>query len=69
MSYKYVVVWFNRAKHWTSGSYKNRNGNTVKLTHPLECNAKPFRSLSRAKKFQKEFFRPYPKIYEVKDVA
>ena len=34
---------------------------------PLECNCKPFRSLKRARDFQKEFVKPYPHIYEIKE--
>ena len=64
MAYKYVVVWFKLAKHWLSYTGKSKKLKK-QCRRPLECNAKPFRSLEKAKKFQKTFCKPYPKIYEL----
>ena len=64
MSYKYIVVWFNKAKCWIS--YRGRSKKKKKeYKRPLEINCKPFRSLEKAKEFQKEFVKPYPKIYKI----
>jgi len=64
MSYKYVVVWFNLAKHWISGTYIEK-GKKRRFRRPLECNVRPFRSLEKAKEFQKKFCKPYPNIYRL----
>ena len=53
MSYKYCVVWFNKAKMW------------VGKVRPLNSSVKVFRSLKRANEFQKLFVQPYPKIYKI----
>ena len=66
MAYKYVVVFFNLAKSWLS--YTGRSRKLKKrYRRPIECNAKPFRTLEKAKEFQKEFVRPYPHIYKLKE--
>ncbi len=56
MAYKYIVMWFRAAKMWLSGTPR-----------PLETHCKPFRSLERAKEFQKKWCKPYPRIYELKE--
>lgn len=58
MSYKYCVVFFERAKSWFEGD-----------SRPLIPRVRVFRSLERAKKFQREFVRPYPKIYKLMERA
>lgn len=54
MSYKYCVVFFKRARSWFEGDPR-----------PLIPYVRVFRSLERAKEFQREFVKPYPKIYEL----
>ena len=58
-------MWFNSAKIWIGYNGKSKKLKKI-YRKPLECNTKPFRSLRQAKKFQKEFCKPYPHIYILK---
>lgn len=51
MSYKYVVVWHQKARTWISGEPR-----------PIVQHCKCFRSLDKAREFAKEF-TPIPSIY------
>lgn len=65
MPYKYIVVWFNPAKHWIGYAGKDPK-EKAKYPRPLEVNAKPFRSLPSARKFQRLWCKPYPHIYQIR---
>lgn len=54
MSYQYTVVWFEKEKIWLKGSPRT-----------ILTRCKMFRSLEKAKMFQKDFVKPYPNIYKL----
>lgn len=54
MSYKYAVICFEKERICLKG-----------YPRKLITYAKMFRKIEKAKEFQKTYYKPYPKIYEL----